>query len=705
VLLRNRSLGATVAFGFASLLVMLAALIALAIREVDVAQDQRREIASALKLAEAADRLALDISRADSALRSFILGRASEDLRAAQQYRETARLAATEVQRQRTNNTQSRRLADLVVQAAARWDGQAVVAETQAQRLRPELLIPFQRQYLDEPTDVVLTAADDLRVGLTQKVDDIEERLSRRGDRLTQALILGFGLAGVVGILLGVYFVRLVTEPLARMVAVADAVRAGDYAMARRLVADRPEVATRPSDNEITLLTQTLAQMAETLDEREQHLRSHAASLAEANRMLAALQSLADAALSELTLEDLLEQLLQRIVSGLDGQAGILFLRHATSGRLEPRVMVGERAGGESVSVSSAEEFAESIVEQGALVVVPDQAVAESHPFLVARAARAFLAGPICVNGELAGLAYVEFREPRSFEPPQEHLMQVFVERLERAMERAQSSEEAAAWQHDLERRVAQQQDQLVRTERLASIGLVGGSIAHELRNPLGVISNSIYFLRHRLTPGDEKIQRHLEIISLEVEHATRIINNLVDFSTAIEPVTTRVDLNSLIEAALEAVRVPPQIEVQLELVRPLPTLLGDETQLLQVFEHLIRNAVQALEGGGRLRIVTESDGARVRAAVEDTGPGISPQDQVSIFEPLVSTRAKGMGLGLTLSRRIVEAHGGEVRVVSKLGQGSTFTVELPVSEVLPPSGSDPSVSVSAEDAAASRTA
>jgi signal transduction histidine kinase len=281
-------------------------------------------------------------------------------------------------------------------------------------------------------------------------------------------------------------------------------------------------------------------------------------------------------------------------------------------------------------------------------------------------------------------VAYLEFPEPRSFDAPRRHLVQAFGGRIERAVERAHSMEAAAAWQRDLERQVAQQQDQLLRSERLASIGMVGGNIAHELRNPLGVISNSLYFLRQRLSPTDEKVRRHLEIIGMEVDQAKGIINSLVDFSTSIEPVTTRVDLNTLLEAALEMVEIPPQVQVEREFQRPLPPLMGDETQLLQMFQHLIRNAVQAMEEGGTLRLETDVSGGRVCAAVSDTGPGIPREDHQRIFEPLVTTRVKGMGLGLTFSRRIVEAHGGEITLVSEPGHGSTFKVELPASDPAP---------------------
>jgi signal transduction histidine kinase len=251
-------------------------------------------------------------------------------------------------------------------------------------------------------------------------------------------------------------------------------------------------------------------------------------------------------------------------------------------------------------------------------------------------------------------------------------------------MERSRAFEDLESKRRELERQVAQQQDQLLRSERLAAIGLVGGSIAHELRNPLGVIRNAAYFLGRRSDPGDEKMRRHFDIIEREVQHSIRIINGLVDYSTGIEPETRRLDMNALIRTALEYTAVPETISVELALDASLPTVIGDESQLLQVLEHLIRNAVQAMEGNGLLLIASGASDAVVWTTVQDTGPGVPPEDQTRIFEPLVTTRAKGMGLGLSLARKIVEAHAGEIRLSSEPGSGAAFTVELPITDRLP---------------------
>src|SRR5205823_6507977 len=130
-------------------------------------------------------------------------------------------------------------------------------------------------------------------------------------------------------------------------------------------------------------------------------------------------------------------------------------------------------------------------------------------------------------------------------------LMRVFAERVTRAIERARAFAALEEWNETLARRVAEQQEKLIRSERLASIGLVGAGIAHELRNPLGIINNSVYFLRQRLREADEKVVRHTEIIEREVAHAARVIDSLVQFSQHSAPEAHAVDLTSVFTATL----------------------------------------------------------------------------------------------------------------------------------------------------------
>ena len=194
----------------------------------------------------------------------------------------------------------------------------------------------------------------------------------------------------------------------------------------------------------------------------------------------------------------------------------------------------------------------------------------------------------------------MEFNEPQAFSPAIVNLVQVFAERLERALERSRAVEELEARRGELERQVAQQQQQLLRSERTASIGLLGGGIAHELRNPLGVISNAVYFLRHHTPVSDAKALRHLEIIEREVRHSAKIIDSLVDYSDRIDPATGRLDLNAVIQSAIEYYPVPETVRVEFTPGADLPSIVGDEGQFVQAVEHIVRNAVQAMEGRGR---------------------------------------------------------------------------------------------------------
>jgi signal transduction histidine kinase len=682
--LGNRSLGATLAIGFAFLLAMIAGVIGFAIHETDATQAQRRLLADALlPAAAAADRLALNAVRFDDALQAFITTRSPEDLGTVRLSRAAVRHAAEDLAQVRLSDPQDEYLAAQIETAASDFETQAPAAEQYAIAATPERAGAFVHQYVKGVVAEFADASERLDARLAPQTGAIRVQINQRAERLTRSLILAFAVAGLGIILLALSCLRLVTEPVGRLVLAARAVETGDYSLARRLGEAEARGANRMAPNELGALARAFTHMAAALEEREQRLRSQTTHLAAANAQLTALQSLTDVALSDLPLNSLLEQLLQRVVAGVGGDAGAIFLADPASGRLEPRATLNtvDECTREAM-ISAAEGLAASAVSSG--TVLQCSAPAAATPCVIRTGVEAYLAVPIRVGNQVVGMAHVDFMRPQSFEPAAVTLMQVFGERVARAMERSQAFEDLESKRRDLERQVAQQQDQLLRSERLAAIGLVGGSIAHELRNPLGVIRNAAYFLGRRSDPRDEKMRRHFDIIEREVLHSIRIINGLVDYSTGIEPETRRLDMNALIRAALEYTSVPETISVELTLDAAVPTVIGDESQLLQVFEHLIRNAVQAMEGKGRLMITSGASDAGVWTTIRDTGPGVPPEDQTRIFEPLVTTRAKGMGLGLSLARKIVEAHAGEIRLASEPGSGAAFTVELPTTDRLP---------------------
>ncbi len=218
------------------------------------------------------------------------------------------------------------------------------------------------------------------------------------------------------------------------------------------------------------------------------------------------------------------------------------------------------------------------------------------------------------------------------------------------------------------------------RRDRLVVMGQLTGGVAHELRNSLGAISNASYFLDMALEKPDPGVKESLGILRKQVANAERIITSLLDFARSRPPEFEPTDLN---EVAREAVvRLKPSRSVKLTTdLAALPEVAADAGQLGQVLDNLLHNALQAMPDGGQLTVTTAHDTNEVVLAVNDTGVGISPDDREHLFEPLFTTRSRGIGLGLVITRMLVEGHGGTIDVTSTEGEGSTFTVRLPTKE------------------------
>ena len=224
-------------------------------------------------------------------------------------------------------------------------------------------------------------------------------------------------------------------------------------------------------------------------------------------------------------------------------------------------------------------------------------------------------------------------------------------------------------------------QDQLVRQEKLAVLGQLADSVGHDLRNPLASIKNAAYFLNMAIEDPEPQVNEALSIIEKEVETSKRIISSLIDFAHPKPPTLDNVDINEVVQEALSRVSVPENVEVVSELIETLPTILADPNQLGQVFRNLILNAVQAMREGGRFVVKSEVLAPEwVTVSFIDTGEGIRNENIEKVFEPLFTTKAKCIGLGLALSKMLVEAHGGTIDVQSELGKGSTLAVRLPMS-------------------------
>ncbi len=223
-------------------------------------------------------------------------------------------------------------------------------------------------------------------------------------------------------------------------------------------------------------------------------------------------------------------------------------------------------------------------------------------------------------------------------------------------------------------------QGELVRHEKLVVLGQLAGGMSHELRNPLGAIKNAAYFLSMVLEEPELEVKETLDILEREVATSERIISSLLDFARPKSLTRRKVDINEILEGVLSGADMPENIEMVSQLDETLPVILADPDQLNQVFGNLILNAIQAMLEGGQLVIKSEiSSPEWVSVSFIDGGVGISEENLNKLFEPLFTTKARGIGLGLAVVKTIVEGHGGTIEVESEVGKGSTFTVRLPV--------------------------
>lgn len=226
---------------------------------------------------------------------------------------------------------------------------------------------------------------------------------------------------------------------------------------------------------------------------------------------------------------------------------------------------------------------------------------------------------------------------------------------------------------------LASAHDQLVRQERLAAIGQLASTVGHELRNPLGVISNAVYLLRGDLGPEPTSAaQRHLATAEREVSAATVIVSDLLEFARERQPVVDDVDVSGLLDEVLAILPPPTGVTVD-RADSSTVTMRGDREMLRQVLLNIIGNGYQAMPDGGHLTVDASSLDGAVQIKISDTGVGMSAEAKDRLFEPFFTTKPRGVGLGLAVTKRIIEAHQGTVTATSEEGVGTEFTVTLPV--------------------------
>jgi len=223
-------------------------------------------------------------------------------------------------------------------------------------------------------------------------------------------------------------------------------------------------------------------------------------------------------------------------------------------------------------------------------------------------------------------------------------------------------------------------QEQLIRNERLATLGKISGSVGHELRNPLASIKNASYFLNLVLESPSPDVKDTLDILSKEITNCEEIITSLLDYARPNTPTFQKVTIPDIIESAVSSLEIPTSIKIDLRLDDNLKFFIGDKNQLKRVFINLISNAIQAMPKGGLLTISTlTTEDATIRITVADTGVGIPEDKMIHLFEPLYTTKVTGIGLGLVVVKSLIEGHEGTIEVKSKEQEGTQFIMTLPI--------------------------
>jgi len=221
--------------------------------------------------------------------------------------------------------------------------------------------------------------------------------------------------------------------------------------------------------------------------------------------------------------------------------------------------------------------------------------------------------------------------------------------------------------------------DKLKSAERFATIGELAAMIGHDLRNPLTGIAGANYYLKTKHGPNmDKKGIEMLKIIDADVEYSNKIINDLLEYSREIKPELTVTTPNRLLKEALAFTKIPKNTQI-IDQTLDKPEIKADTQKLVRAFLNIIKNAFDAMPNGGKLTIKSDELNDDVRISFTDNGVGMTKETLSKIWSPLFTTKPRGMGFGLPICKRIVEAHNGKISVASEVGKGLTLVVSLPI--------------------------
>jgi PAS domain S-box-containing protein len=222
-------------------------------------------------------------------------------------------------------------------------------------------------------------------------------------------------------------------------------------------------------------------------------------------------------------------------------------------------------------------------------------------------------------------------------------------------------------------------QEKVMQTEKLSALGKLAGSMSHELRNPLAVIKNAIYFLQmHGVGIDDVKREEYMNIMKRNIETASKIVGGVLEFSKNKNIIEGMHKICNVIDDALAEVDIPAAIKIE-KIYKENPEIQYDIDLIKGAFVNILTNSIQAIKGEGRIEITAERKNGFFEIVIRDNGCGIAKSDLAHIFEPLFSRKIRGVGFGLSIVKNSVERHGWGIYVESQLGEGTSVTVKIPL--------------------------
>ena len=413
-------------------------------------------------------------------------------------------------------------------------------------------------------------------------------------------------------------------------------------------------------------------------------IRRSEQALRRRNQELSALIEINRMVTSSLELDEVLEATIRGIREILRVEAGSLVLVDEETGGLLFRKTFSPGQGWiTGRTIESEKGIVGYVVRSGESRLVND---VRSDPYFAPEVdeepgftTAAVLCVPLHIRGRVIGAIEVINKLGGAFTEQDRELLEAMAASVAVAVDNAGLYRELADFAQELER----SQAQLVQAEKMAAIGRLAASIAHEINNPLQAIHNSLHLSLHRQL-SEEKRLRYLEMAQSEVQRLIEIVQRMLDFYRPSRGGAAPTAINDIVENALALASKRLQhshVRVHTRLGETLPLIPVVADQIVQVFLNIIINAAEAMPSGGDLLVETRlsDDGDWLLISFQDTGPGLSAEQVANLFEPFYTTKKDGTGLGLAISYGIAERHGGTIEVDGRPGQGATFTVKLPV--------------------------